>query len=358
MILAFTICSINYLAQARTLGDSLRRTNPGWRYVIGLVDRLDAANLPADLIPEYPLLEVHTIGITDLAEMGKRYDITELNTAVKPFFIDYLFRHEPTATAIVYFDPDIIVYQPLTRLQHSLRTRSIVLTPHLCSPLTDHQFPTEQQHLNTGTFNLGFIGLRRDETARQFVRWWQHRLRFDCRIDLCAGLFVDQHWVSFAPVYFDNVLIEKHTGYNVAYWNLHERGLFERDGQWWVAGIGPVSPGGDGSPDAVPLQFLHYSGYNPAQPLEVSKYQDRFTFAGPEPGQVPTAPTPAYRPDAWPLFDYYGQQLRANGNETYRTYRCFYIKPARTLLLQRVRRAINKPLRQAVRWLDQSGQAS
>ncbi len=353
MTLAFTICSINYLAQARTLGDSLRRTNPDWHYVIGLVDRLDVVNLPAELVSPYPMLEVHKIGIPDLAGMGDRYDITELNTAVKPFFIDYFFENESTASEVIYFDPDIIVYQPLTRLYNSLQTHSLVVTPHLCSPLTDDKFPTEQQHLNTGTFNLGFIGLRRDEQARQFVRWWQQRLLYDCRIDLCAGLFVDQHWVNFAPIYVDNVLIEKHLGYNLAYWNLHERRLAERDGEWWVEGMGGVSPGGDGSESAVLLQFLHYSGYDPSKPLEVSKYQDRFTFADPT-DDVPAAAQPTKRPDAWPLFNYYRQQLLDNKNEIYRAYRCFYIKPGRLLLLQSVRRAINTPLRRALRWLEEA----
>ncbi len=340
MTVAFTICSINYLAQARTLGDSLRQTNPHWQYVIGLVDRLDLANLPDHLLPPYRMIEVHQIGIPDLAGMGRRYDITELNTAVKPFFIDYFFEQEPTATEVIYFDPDIIVYQPLTRLYDSLQTHSLVVTPHICSPLTDTCYPTEQQHLNTGTFNLGFIGLRRDEQARRFVRWWQQRLLYDCRIDLCNGLFVDQHWVNFALIYVDKVLVEKHLGYNVAYWNLHERRLVERKGQWWVEGIGGISPGSDESESAVLLQFLHYSGYNPAKPFEVSKYQDRFTFTDPTAESNQPEKLPTYRPDAWPLFDYYRQQLLANGNETYRAYRCFYIKPARQLLLQSIRRVL------------------
>ena len=72
MTLAFTLCSINYLAQARTLGDSLKRTNPHIRYVIGLVDRLDAAQVPDDKLPDFELLELHRIGIDGLDEMCKQ----------------------------------------------------------------------------------------------------------------------------------------------------------------------------------------------------------------------------------------------------------------------------------------------
>ena len=45
MTLAFTICSINYLAQAQTLGQSLQKTNPDVEFVIGLVDKLKNVSL-------------------------------------------------------------------------------------------------------------------------------------------------------------------------------------------------------------------------------------------------------------------------------------------------------------------------
>lgn len=332
MTLAFTLCSVNYLAQARTLGDSLLQTNPDYQYVIGLVDQLSRANLPTDLLPPYPMLEVDQIGIPDFAAMGDRYDITELNTAVKPFYIDYFYETYPDVTQIIYFDPDIIVYQPLTKLNQDLTTYSIVLTPHLCSPTPDWERPNEQHHLNTGIYNLGFIGLRRDATARQFVRWWKERLVYECRIDLCAGLFVDQHWVNFAPVYHDNVLIERHPGYNVAYWNLHERWLStDETGQWRVSP--PRGPSGSKTP-TQPLQFFHYSGYNPYRPDDVSKYQTRYSFAE--------------RPDARPLFEEYRQRLLANHNDQYRVYPCVYVKPPVVRRYQRVRRALKTPFNRII----------
>ncbi|MBO0952417.1 glycosyl transferase [Fibrella forsythiae] len=330
MTLAFTICSVNYLAQARTLGDSLKQTNPDWQFVIGLVDDLKAANLPAHLLPDYPMLEVATIGIPDFAGMCSRYDITELNTAVKPFFIDYFFNSESNPGAVIYFDPDIIVFQPLTRLADSLKTSSLVLTPHTIAPTPDWETPNEQNHLNTGIFNLGFIGLRNDATARQFVDWWKQRLTYECRIDLCEGLFVDQHWVNFAPVYHDNVLIEKHKGYNVAYWNIHERIVVKQNDNWYIQ-----NPEG-GEP--VLLQFFHYSGYGVQKPDAISKYQTRYTFD--------------QRPDVLPLFQLYHNQLIKNGNDAYRTYPCVYIKPAQVLYYTSIRRLMNIPVQKLTQWIS------
>ena len=353
MTLAFTICSINYLAQARTLGDSLRQTNPDYHYVIGLVDKLSEANLPAELIPDYPLLEVDQIGIPDFAAMCSRYDITELNTAVKPFFIDYFYKTYSTATAVIYFDPDIIVFQPLHQLNEALTRSSLVLTPHTCSPTPDWERPNEQHHLNTGIFNLGFIGLRNDTTAHQFTDWWKDRLVYECRIDLCAGLFVDQHWVNFAPVYYDNVLIEKHLGYNVAYWNLHERYFSQNDaGAWQI--MGPPTQSNEKAPQL--LQFFHFSGYNPDRPDEISKYQTRFGFASlngttTQSGRHVDKPE-QQRPDVRPLFDLFRSRLLANHNDQYRSYPCFYIKPPVMLRYKRVRNLLKLPFNQVITLLE------
>ena len=354
MTLAFTICSVNYLAQARTLGDSLQQTNPDYQYSIGLVDKVSEANLPADLIPDYPMIEVDTIGIPDFAAMCNRYDITELNTAVKPFYIDYLYKTYPNATEVIYFDPDIIVFQPLHDLNAALTTHSLVLTPHTCSPTPDWERPNEQHHLNTGIFNLGFIGLRNDATARQFVDWWKDRLVYECRIDLCAGLFVDQQWVNFAPVYYDNVLIDHHLGYNAAYWNLHERYFSQDDlGQWQVSN--QREPGE--TVESEPLQFFHFSGYNPDKPDEISKYQTRYGFSKQEaiktdaPARFIDQPE-QQRPDVRPLFDLYRDQLLANQNERYRNYPCVYIKPPTVRRYQRVRKLLKSPFNRLITLLE------
>ncbi|WP_019986430.1 hypothetical protein [Rudanella lutea] len=332
MTLAFTICSVNYLAQARTLGDSLRRTNPDWTYIIGLVDDLAAANLSADLIPDFPMIEVAKIGIPDFEAMCDRYDITELNTAVKPFFIDYFYESSPQYDKVIYFDPDIIVFQPLTRLENHLDTYSMVLTPHTCAPTPDWERPNEQHHLGTGIFNLGFIGLNNSTEARTFVNWWKERLVYECRIDLCAGLFVDQHWVNFAPVYHQNVWIEKHRGYNVAYWNLHERQASLSGETWMINGD-------------EPLQFFHFSGYDPYKPDEISKYQTRYTFVGDAPERQ--------RSDMRPLFEIYRTSLLANHNDRYRKYPCVYIKPPKVMRYKRVRRLLNAPIHKLIALLEE-----
>ncbi|MFN8356513.1 MAG: glycosyl transferase [Spirosomataceae bacterium] len=329
MTLAFTICSVNYLAQAKTLGDSLAKHCPEIKYVIGLTDQLADKVIDKSQLPQAELLEVHQLNIPNFKWMCQHYDITELNTAVKPYFIDYLFQRETEVNKLIYFDPDIIVYQPLTELSRWLDHYSIVVTPHICSPVTDGYHPSEETHLNTGIFNLGFIALRRAEDTQRFVNWWKEKLAYECKIDLANGLFVDQNWVNFAPYYFQNTIIIKNLGYNVAYWNLHERLLHHNNSQWTVQSLL--------SQENTPLIFFHYSGYQLAKPTVLSKYQNRFTFE--------------QRPDVVPLFEDYAHQLHNNGNAYFAQFACSYIRPKKVIRYRRVRKVLNYPFELLLKWI-------
>jgi hypothetical protein len=324
MTLAFTICSINYLAQAQTLGQSLQKTNPDVEFVIGLVDRFDKVTLEADKIPPFQLLEIDKINIDGLDEMCDIYDITELNTAVKPFYFDYFFKNRSDIQNVIYFDPDIIVFDSLKPMTDNLVEKHIILTPHINSPINDKFDTREIDHLNTGLYNLGFVAVSRHEKSYKMVSWWMERLKKDCRIDLCNGLFVDQHWMVLVPIFYrDIVLVDQYAGYNVAYWNLHERKVTQKADKYFI--------------NDVPLIFFHFSGYGINKPDEVSKYQNRSTFEN--------------RPDIVPLFQYYAQQLKNNFNDYYNQFECFYIKPPKIKRYKRIRKALQAPFRKMLEFV-------
>lgn len=323
-----TICSINYLAQAKSLGDSLLTYNPEYTFLIGLVDRLDESVIEKEKLPPYELIELHQIGIDNLDDLCEKYNITELNTAVKPFFLAYVYSHFPEAEIVHYFDPDIIIYQPLTAIEQGLAKNSLFLTPHIISPFPDENEPEERSLLNTGLYNLGFIGTKRSETTHTFLSWWQERLRDHCYIDLAKGMFVDQLWVNFAPLYYDDVFVSKDLGLNMAYWNLHERRITNDNEPYLIN-------------EKFSLIFFHFSGYSPDKPTQISKYQNRYTFQ--EKGDVAS------------IFDYYAQTLIANGHNYFKTLPCFYIKteenkPRKRLL--RVRKYATMPFRWLINFID------
>ncbi len=186
----------------------------------------------------------------------------ELNTAVKPWLIQRLFKQE-SVERVVYLDPDIRLYAPMTEMQRLLDDGALMtLTPHLLAELDDDHRPDDADILRAGCYNLGFLAVSRHRELPSFLSWWQNKLTYDCRVDLEEGLFVDQKWMDLVPGLFSDVAILRHAGYNVAYWNLNHRSVHIHADRPRVGN--------------VPLVFFHFSGLDPLAPAALSKHQDRF----------------------------------------------------------------------------------
>ncbi len=283
---ACTIVSANYLHFGWTLAESFFKYHPDDEFHLLLVDRMPGnfttRNSRVQITP------VEQLGLPDFRSLAFKYDLLELNTAVKPTFLKYLLSLG--AEKVVYFDPDIYLYGPVELIFAALDEASAMVTPHLLSPTTDEDLSYEKDLLVTGVFNLGFVAVSNSEQGRNFLDWWEDRcLRFGFQ-DLRTGLFVDQKWVIFAQCFFDRIQILRHRGCNVAYWNLAERTVSEIDGTYTVGG-------------AEPLIFFHFSGYNPDVPERVSSKL-----------RLPLAVSPSVER----LLIGYGKRLEANGSEAYR----------------------------------------
>ncbi|MEM8962837.1 MAG: hypothetical protein AAGD38_15235, partial [Acidobacteriota bacterium] len=279
---ACTIVSKNYLAYARVLARSFREHHPDGRFFVLLVDRNDSHIDPAD--EPFELLEVEDLTIPERAGFLFKYSIIEANTAVKPYLLAHLFATHDLPR-LAYLDPDILVTRRLEPILDGLDRASIVLTPHLDTPIDDDAHPNEQAILQAGTYNLGFIALRRSDAVDRLLSWWQERLHDQCVVRVEEGLFVDQKWIDLVPGLFTNeVAILPDPGLNVAYWNLHGREL-RRDGD-------------DVSVNDQPLYFFHFSGIDPERLEPVSKHQNRFRF-----GDLDAATQSLYRDYARRVLD-------------------------------------------------------
>ena len=249
-----TIVARNYLALARVLASSLQRLeDPAQLSVLVLDDESGEIDDSQELFEVVRPADLD-IEPREFHHMAAIYDVTELATALKPWFLQRMLEQAHTAC---YLDPDIEVFSSLARIEELAARHSIVLTPHTTRPMPrDGLLPSEQTIRLAGVFNLGFIAVSRD--ADPFLAWWSERLRRECRIAVEQGLFVDQRWIDFVPSYFDHyVLMDE--GYNVAYWNLHDRELK----------LGPDGYEANGQL----VRFMHYSGFDPLRPHVLSKYQ-------------------------------------------------------------------------------------
>lgn len=250
-VTCFTSISLNYLAKARVLGWSLRRFHPDWRIVLCVTDRappgyeFSLSGEPFDRV----------IWAEELMGEGARgwlfkHEVVEACTAVKGPALKLLLSEG--AETVFYLDPDTAVLGSLGELQDALLSDSILLTPHQLVPETSKRAIVDNEicSLAHGTYNLGFIGVRNDESGRALAQWWSDRLIEYCVDDKGRGIFVDQKWCDLVPALFDGVRIVRDPGYNVASWNLSNRKVsFGRDGQCLVNGVA--------------LKFFHFTKLGP-----------------------------------------------------------------------------------------------
>ena len=284
---AGTIVAKNYVAYARAWARSLRERHPDARVVVLLTDRNDGTLDPA--AEPFDLVEVEDLGIPGFASMAFRYDVMELSTAVKPAFLEHLLATGDEEAAL-YFDPDILVLSPLDPMLGALGRANVVLTPHALAPVpVDGKRPSEAAFLVSGTYNLGFIGVRRSDESARMLGWWKDRLVRGGASAPEKGLFTDQKWIDLVPAFFDGVEILRDPTLNVAYWNLHERGEITRSGASFLVG-------------GAPIGFFHFSGFVPDRPELVSKHQDRFRAED-------------LSEAARELFAAYGEAIRREGHE-------------------------------------------
>ncbi len=284
---ACTIVSPNYFAFARTLAASYIAQHPEQRFFVLIVaDLTDPTPFQSDAALTPVML--HEVGLAAVRTEAMKYDILELNTNVKPTFLRHLLTRY-SLDAVLYLDPDIFVYAPLTPVFESLRTGAAVLTPHMTASVFDGRSPSEQDLLYNGTYNLGFIGLSGSAEGLRLLAWWEHRCLALGFSEGRTGLFVDQKWANLMPALFEGVVTSRDVGLNMAYWNLHERTLVNEAGNWTVR---------NDRGETVPLRFFHFSGIDLDDPANLSNHTDRFTLTG--------------RPDLQSLFAAYRSAVAQN----------------------------------------------
>jgi len=252
-----TICAANYLPFAQTVAKSFLKYHPGSKFYLLLVDG-DVPGITVDLDPEITVIKPSELDLDPdvFLRMAIYYDVTELSTALKPLGLKYLL--DKGSEIAIYLDPDIEVFSELVEIPKHLSMANIALTPHTLHGIpSDGLRPSDRDIMASGTFNLGFIAVNNSEQGYEFLSWWNERLIFDCVSDVENNLFTDQRWIDFVPSYFEFSIIRNY-GYNVAYWNLHERKLSKIDGVIHA--------------NEDQLGFFHFSGFNPNTPWILSKH--------------------------------------------------------------------------------------
>ncbi|BBO88340.1 hypothetical protein [Desulfosarcina ovata] len=254
-----TINSANYIPRAMVLLDSIRKNGSKCDLHMVLAENDETCNrvTPIDGIT---LHRASSLEIPTLFDMSFYYNITEFNTALKPFAILKLMQLG--YDAVIYFDPDIEIFSDTIELEEMTALHDLLLTPHITKPRKeDGFFPPVRLCIHAGQFNLGFIAIRPTLQATEFLHWWADKLVEGCIMEPDYSYFVDQLWASAGPSFVDDTKIVRSDAWNMAYWNIGQRKLWCREKQWMT--------------DDGPLLFFHFSGYDLEDPHRLSYFTER-----------------------------------------------------------------------------------
>lgn len=265
---AFTIVAKNYIGLAKILRDSILRVNPEVCFYIVVADE-PVASLKSENGVVYAK-DINNISLEQWIDMSFKYTLTEFCTAIKPYCFEWLFSLKGIDN-VIYFDPDIYVFNSLNIFYDGLTSRSIILVPHIIYP-TDNDDNKETTFLQSGIFNLGFLALKNCANSKVFLKWWSKKLINACFDDLFDYTFTDQKWTNFIPALFpgEEILICRHPGANVAPWNFYEREVILKDG------VPTEVRRRNSNENSSQILFIHYSGFNYRELLCGNKKRTRF----------------------------------------------------------------------------------
>lgn len=262
---AFTIITPDYISYAKALGDSLLKHNPAYKFFICLIGSKSDLVIEA---PNYEFVEINKLESFsgEVRAIREKYTLFELSCALKPYFADYLLKGYPIER-LKYFDSDIMIFNGFDEKLES-DTASIFLTPHYFSPVspTETDVTNDSTLLKSGVFNAGYFEVSNTPVTNSFLNWWKDRLQNygHSYKEPYAYIFVDQSWLNLVPVFFKEVRIIDHPGYNCSYFNLHERKISSGTRSYQIN-------------DKFPLVFFHFTGYQYHKNDEGSLHNTRYT---------------------------------------------------------------------------------
>jgi hypothetical protein len=256
-----TIVAKNYLSFARVLAESFHRLHRNVPFFVLLADEPDGY---VDLSQEpFHTVQLSELDIPRLERFRFHYAQQPLTYASTPYLLSALLNRG--FTRLIFIKQESLVLGELWPVFEILEKASIVLTPHLVEPLAGaDRIERELNILQSGTFNVGMLGIAATPVATRFLAWWQDRVHAHCRHAIGAGMHYEQRWLDLVPGLFGDVRVLRDPVYNVGHWNLPDRAITVVDDLVLV--------------NREPCRLFRFSGYDPERPMSVTRYSPRLTL--------------------------------------------------------------------------------
>ena len=201
------------------LGRSIKCFEPESDFIVFVVgyDEKDPDYQCAD----FTVLDAKILNPKEWKRFIFQYDGLQASCALKPLALLHLLTQYGK---VIYLDADIKLFAPLEHGWKTLEEADLSLTPHSYLPIKDDGLgPARVTMRLAGIFNAGYVGVT--QAGSDFLKWWWEQTNYNCVVAHGRGVFLDQIYLNEATYMVERLAILKDHSYNVACWNLHERGL-------------------------------------------------------------------------------------------------------------------------------------
>ena len=250
-----TIVTPNYLTYALALRRSLSAS--------GNLDDL-VVLVASDRLPDgIPLTKgISYLALSDLSPaipwLCKYYYMPfELCSSLKPYVLHHCLAN--LFDRCIYLDSDIYVTHSFSNVWSASSGYSFAFTPHHLSPPPDLPYTSDLLISHFGILNSGFYVCSRSVECFYYLKWLQDQLVNYGFCNSVKGMFGDQKMISQLIQYIpESVLILRDPCLNVAFWNAHERHVYNPNGLYMI--------------DENPVVFFHLSGFDYRDQRRICNY--------------------------------------------------------------------------------------
>lgn len=232
----------NYASRGLALYRSLERHCPSFRLWVLCMD-----SRCYDILSQLHLEHICLVRLEDLEKDDERLLAAKQNRRRIEYYFTctpslplFILSHWPGVDLITYLDADLFFFSDPAPIYEEIADHSIAIIPH--------RFPTGFRHLeDSGIYNVGWLSFRRDRDGLACLHWWRDQCLEWCYDRKENGRFADQKYLDDWPSRFENVVVLRHKGANLAPWNLAN----------YVVAVDHTVI----SVDDEPLIFYHFQGF-------------------------------------------------------------------------------------------------
>ncbi len=237
----------HYLSRARSLYQSLTSNCAAFHLFVLCLDEETFDSLKDLDLPHTTAIRLESLeeAVPQLPLLKPQRSKVEYYYSCGPSFILYLLNNFSEIDLINYVDADLYFFADPTPLFQELSDSSV--------GIIDHRYPRRIENLKRfGTYNVGWVSFRRDDSGLACLRWWAEECIKWCYDRVEDNRFADQKYLEEFAVRFEGVHVIEHKGANLAPWNVASYHISEEQGRVCV--------------DDEPLIFFHFHGFKVISP--------------------------------------------------------------------------------------------